>query len=184
VKNGLIAITLITAILAGYSIGFYAGQTFSVQQKVTHFHAVNIIIWRHGVVVYNYTTHNILTTIGARHVRNIFGFDNETQRQVKYVSLSNDTNPDKSWTKLPNEITTDGLARAAGTPSVINSTAFQVVAQWTASGSYTLRCTGLHWNGTAGSDGNLWAVAGFPDATVINGDNIQVTWTVNTPDGQ
>ena len=182
-KTILIAVGLIASIMGAYTLGFYSGQTFGVYQEVKHPHMVNVVIWRSGVVIYNYTTHNILTTIGATHVRDILGFDNRTQRQIIYVSLSSDTSPDKSWTKLPNEITDGGLARTAGTPTVINATAFQVVASWTATGSYTISCTGIHWDGTAGSDGNLFAAAEIPTANVISGDNIQVTWTINTPDG-
>lgn len=182
-KTGLMATVLVAVITATYLIGFLQGQRLAAQQEINFPHIVNVVIRRNGEVVYNYTTHNILTTIGARLVRNILGFDNETQRQVKYIALSSDTNPDKTWTKLPNEYTTGGLERKAGTPSVINATAFQVVAQWTSSTTTTIKCTALHWDGTSGSDNNMWAVASIPDASVIPNDEIQVTWKVNIPDG-
>jgi hypothetical protein len=182
-KTGLTATAIAVVIIAAFAIGFYQGQLLAIQQEVKYPHIVNMVVTRNGTVVYNYTTHNILTTIGARLARNVFGFANETQTQVKYIALSPDTSPSKTWTKLPNEYTTGGLERKAGTPTVVNTTAFQVVASWTSSTTTTIKCTALHWNGTSGSDNNMWAVASIPDASVIPGDNIQVTWTVNTPDG-
>jgi hypothetical protein len=182
-KTGLTATAIALVIIAAFAFGFYQGQLLAVQQTVKYPHMVNFVVIRDGTVVYNYTTHNILTTIGARLARNVFGFANETATQMKYVALSSDTSPDKSWTKLPSEYTTGGLERKAGTPTVVNTTAFQVVASWTSSTTTTIKCTSLHWDGTSGSDNNMWAVASIPDASVISGDNIQVTWTVNTPDG-
>jgi hypothetical protein len=145
---------------------------------------VNVVVIRDGTVVYNYTTHNILVTIGSTYVRNILGFNNVTgQNATKWISLSSDTSPATSWTKLPNEFTTGGLARALATMTVVNSTAFQAQASWTSSTTATITCTGLQWAGEAGSDGNLFAAAEVSSASVISGDNIQVTWTVNTPAG-
>jgi hypothetical protein len=67
--------------------------------------------------------------------------------------------------------------------SVVNETAYQAYATWTATAPNTVKCTGLQVSGVSGSDGNLWAVATVPDATVISGDDVEMTWTVNTPDG-
>jgi hypothetical protein len=181
-KMSLSATAVVAVIVATFFIGLNQGQ-LAVQQEIKYPHIVNFAVTRDGTVVYNYTTHNTLTTIGAHLARNVFGFANETATQVKYVALSSDTSPDKSWTKLPNEYTTGGLERKTGTPSVVNATAFQVVASWTSSTTTTIKCTSLHWDGTSGSDNNMWAVATIADASVISGDNVQVTWTVNTPDG-
>ena len=181
-KMGLTATALVAVITVAFIIGFYQGQLLAVQQEVKYPHMVNFVVRRDGEVIYNYTVHNILTVIGARHARNVYGFDNETLIQVKYISLSSDTSPSATWTILPNELT-GGLARATGTPSVVNGTAFQVVASWTSDQTATIRCTGLHYNSTSLSDNNLWAVATIPDASVISGDDIQVTWTINTPYG-
>ena len=182
-KTGLTATALVAVIVAAFAFGFYQGQLLAVEQEVKYPHMVNMVVTRDGEVVYNYTIHNILTTIGAKHARNVYGFANETQTQVKYIALSSDTSPSKTWTKLPSEYTSGGLERKAGTPTVVNETAFQVVASWTSSTTTTIKCTSLHWDGTSGSDNNMWAVATIPDASVISGDNVQVTWTVNTPDG-
>ena len=180
-KIGL-TFAIVATVLIAFAVGFHQGQELSAtNQTLKLSDIVKITVIRNGGVVYSYTTHNILTTIGARHVRNVYGFANETATQVRYIALSPDTNPNASWTKLPNEYISGGLSRQAGTVTVINSTAFQVQATWTSSTTTTIRCTGLHWSGTAGSDGNLWAVASIPDASVIPNDQIQVTWTVNVP---
>jgi hypothetical protein len=182
-KMGLAAVALIGLIALAFAAGFRQGQLATVQQPIRTSDIVQVTITRDGKVVYSYTTHNLITNIGAKFVRNILGFGNQTATIVKYVALSSDTTPSVTWTKLPNEFTTGGLARASGTVSVVNATAFQVVASWTSSTTATISCTGLHWDGTAGSDGNLFAAAAIPSASVIPGDNIQVTWTVNTPAG-
>jgi hypothetical protein len=183
-KTGLTATGIALVVIAAFAIGFYQGQLLAVQQEVKYPHMVNVVVTRDGTVVYNYTTHNILVTIGSTYVRNILGFNNVTgQNATKWISLSSDTSPTTSWTKLPNEFTTGGLARALATMTVINSTAFQAQASWTSSTTATITCTGLQWAGEAGSDGNLFAAAAVSSASVISGDNIQVTWTVNTPAG-
>lgn len=183
-KLALTSIMLIAVLAVGFSIGYYQGQLLAVQQDVKYPHIVNLVVRRDGAVIYNHTTHNIITTIGAKYVRNILGFNNETsQEATKWISLSDDTSPSASWTKLPSEFTTGGLARASATMTVINATAYQAQASWTATASFTIRCTGLHWSGTAGSDGNLFAVATVPDANVISGDEVTITWIVNIPAG-
>jgi hypothetical protein len=181
---GLTATAIALVVIAAFAFSYDQGQLLAVQQEVNYAHMVNVVVTRDGEVVYNYTTHNILVTIGSTYVRNILGFNNVTgQNATKWISLSSDTTPDISWTKLPNEFTTGGLARASATMTVINSTAYQAQASWTSSTTVTITCTGLQWAGEAGSDGNLFAAATVPSASVISGDNIQVTWTVNTPAG-
>lgn len=183
-KKACLAATALTIVIvaSAYLIGYHQGQN-SIQQKVKLTNIVNFAVIRNGTTVYNYTTHNVLTTIGARLVRNILGFDNETLRQVKYVSLSPDTSPSKTWTKLPNEYTQGGLERKAGTPTVIDATNFQVSAEFVSSISTIVKCTGLHWSGTSGSDGNLWAAAQIPPCTIEPNDRIEVTWIISIPDG-
>ena len=141
---------------------------------------VDIVIFRQDGAIEKYSHDNLVVTIGKRYVRNLLGFNNVTNMNATvYIALSNDASPDASWTKLPNEITGSGLARAEGTATVINSTAYQVQHTFTASATVTVQCTGLHWSSVSNSDGNLFAAATFTQVTLEANDQIQITWTVN-----
>ena len=89
----------------------------------------------------------------------------------------------KTWGKLPNEITGNGLDRETGTPSVVNGTAYQVTYTWTATAAQSVQATGLHWDATDDSDSNMFAAAAISSVSLQANDMLQVTWTVNIPDG-
>lgn len=144
---------------------------------------VSVKAFRDGIVFYEYDDHNLITTIGSKHIRNFLGWANQTNAASINIALSNDASPLATWTKLPGEITTLSLDRAAGTPSVVNATAYQVTYTWTASGAQSIQCTGLHWDVTDDSDGNLFAAASISSVSLQANDQLQVTWTVNIPDG-
>ena len=176
----------ILVILLTFAIGVYTGR------QQSSFHAwsgadpsghVAIKVLRDGDVIYEYETHNLITTIGSTHIRDFLGWANQTNQASIYISLSNDATPLTSWTKLPGEITGSGLARAAGTPSNVNTTAYQVTYTWTATAAQSVQCTGLHWDGTSDSSGNLLAAASISSVSLQANDQLQVTWTVNIPDG-
>ena len=188
-KNKIICIVLV------FMIGFFAGQLANLNSKplgtiqhieMTEVHGYVVVkVWdAEGNLIYEYEQHNIIVTIGSKYIRNILGFNNITNMNATIsISLSNDTAPSTSWTKLPNEYTTLGLDRAEGTASVINATAYQVQHTWTATGEANVSCTGLHWSPVDGSDNNLFAAAEFTQVTLQANYQIQVTWTVNTPSG-
>ena len=178
--------TLIVGILMIFTIGVYVGK----QQPSLHSTAgadpvghVSVKALRDGVIFYEYDDHNLITTIGSKHVRNFLGFANQTNAAIENIALSNDAAPAASWTKLPGEITTLALDRAAGTASTVNATAFQVTYTWTASGAQSIQCTGLHWSVVDDSDNNLFAAASISSVSLQANDQLQVTWTVNIPDG-
>jgi len=185
-KKQIICIVLV------FMIGFFAGQLANLNSKPPtvieaakiHGHVV-VKVWdAEGNLIYEYEQHNIIVTIGSKYIRNILGFNNITNMNATIsISLSNDTAPSTSWTKLPNEYTTLGLDRAEGTASVVNATAYQVQHTWTATGEANVSCTGLHWSPVDGSDNNLFAAAEFAQVTLQVDYQIQVTWTVNTPSG-
>jgi len=177
---------LIVGILMIFTIGVFVGK----QQPSLHSTAgadpvghVSVKALRDGVIFYEYDDHNLITTIGSKHVRNFLGFANQTNAAIENIALSNDAAPAAAWTKLPAEITTLALDRAAGTASVVNATAFQVTYTWTASGAQSIQCTGLHWSVADDSDNNLFAAASISSVSLQANDQLQVTWTVNIPDG-
>ncbi len=175
----------IIAVLLALSIGLFVGR----QQTSMYGEAgadpsghVSIKAYRDGELFYEYEDHNLITTIGSRRIRNFLGWDNETGATI-YLALSNDATPLVGWTKLPGEIIANGLDRATGTPAVVNSTAFTVTYQWTASGTQSVQCTGLQWSVTDDSDNNLFASASISSVSLQANDKLDVTWTVNIPDG-
>lgn len=178
---------MIVALLV-LSIGVYIGR----QSAEASFHGdagpdpaghVSVIGYRDGEVFFEYDEHNLITGNGSKHIRNFLGFANQTNVACIYLSLSNDGAPVKTWGKLPNEITGNGLDRQTGTPSVVNATAYQVTYTWTATAPQSVQATGLHWDSTDDSDGNMFAAAAISSVSLQANDMLQVTWTVNIPDG-
>ncbi len=143
---------------------------------------VSIKAYRDGELFYEYEDHNLITTNGSKRIRNFLGWDNETGATI-HLSLSDDATPLVSWTMLPGEITVNGLDRNTGTPAVVNSTAFTVNYQWTATGTQSVQCTGLNWNAADFTDYNLFAAASISSVSLQANDKLDVTWTVNIPDG-
>ncbi len=175
---------LVLGILLAYTIGLSVGRRESAlygtagADPAGH---VSVKAYRDGELFYEFDEHNLITTIGSTHIRDFMGWANQSNFASIYLSLSNDATPLTSWTKLLGEITGSGLARATGTPTNVNATAYQVT--WTASAAVDVQCTGLHWSATGDSSGNLFAAASISSVSLQANDMLQVTWTVNIPDG-
>jgi hypothetical protein len=177
---------LVLGILLAFTMGLSVGRRESAlygtagADPAGH---VSVKAYRDGVLFYEYDEHNLITTEGSTHIRDFMGWVNETHQACIYLSLSNDVTPLISWVKLPAEITGSGLVRATGTPSAVNATAYQVTYTWTASAPASVQCTGLHWDSTSDSSNNLFAAASISSVSLQANDMLQVTWTVNIPDG-
>jgi hypothetical protein len=178
--------TFILGMILVFAIGVYVGReqpSFEAASGSDPAGHVSVKVWRDGEVIHEYETHNLITTIGSTHLRNFLGWANQTNQASIYLALSNDATPLTSWVDLPGEIIGSGLARATGTPSVVNATAYQVTYTWTATAAQSVQCTGLHWDATVDSPNNLLAAASISSVSLQNNDQLQVTWTVNIPDG-
>lgn len=185
----IVALVLLSSVIA-YWLGLNEGLSFSAESGTGPSGKVTVEGYRDGILFYNYTTHNVIMTIGSTYVRNFFLNDSAIYgpsliNKTDDISLSADVAPVKTWTKLPSEITGSGLARATGdTVSVINSTAYKTEYTWDSiTGSQTVNCTGLHWSPVSDSDGNMLAAASISKVSLIAGDQLKVTWTVHIPDG-
>jgi hypothetical protein len=182
----------VVALVSMLAIGLYAGMSVQIMNMranvgIRHVGVLNTVIWRKGEVIYNYTTHNLLTTIGATYLESwvgLCGTLNTTARNAtQWITLSTDATPLISWTRLANELNNaNGLGRALGACTQINVTCFQVQVTFTATGSQAgIICEGEQWTGVLSSDNNLFAVAPISAASVISGDTILATWTNNFP---
>ncbi len=186
---GLIVL-IFALVLSTFAIAYWLGlnqrPSFSAESRTEPSGRVTVIGSRGGSVFYNYTTHNMIMTIGSTHIRDILGFNNITSPNATIsISLSAETDPTplKTWNKLPSEITATNLNRTSGTAAVINKTAYKVEFTWTASVSEKVNCTGLHWSPVDDSTGNMLAAAEISEVSLIADDQLKVTWTVNIPDG-
>lgn len=173
----LITITFLCASVVGYAL-----HSSSLQRRPKL--RVNVYMLHESVSGKHLEkSGNLITDIGERYVRNILGFDNVTDHNAtKWISLSNDATPLVTWTKLPNEITTDnGFRRALATMTTwMNGTdyAYNASNKFTATGTQQLQCAGANWNPTRDSDNNLFAAATFSQTTFNSGDNCTITWVI------
>ncbi len=178
---------IVIGILLAYTIGISVGRRESAlygtagADPAGH---VSVKAYRDGELFYEFDDHNLITTEGSTHIRDFMGWANATNVASIHLSLSNDAVPLTSWVKLPGEITGSGLVRATGTPTALNATAYSVTYTWTASaGPISVQCTGLHWDSTSDLSNNLLAAASISSVSLQANDMLQVTWTVNIPDG-
>ena len=177
---------LVLGILLAYTIGLSVGRRESALYGTAGADPsghVSVKAYRDGELFYEFDDHNLITTIGSTRIRDFMGWDNQSAGACIYLSLSNDATPLTSWVKLPGEITTSGLDRWTGAPSPVNATAYSVTHTWTASLAASVQCTGLHWDSTDDSSNNLFAAASISSVSLQANDMLQVTWTVNIPDG-
>ena len=189
-KKSLFAVSTVwcmIAILVGfaaYEAGLQNTAMLGSSQPALWKGSVTVRVIRNGRVIYEETSHNVITTIGASRLRDFLGFTNQTgpTNTTTVISLGNEE-VDYTKTKLATEITGNGLARANGTVTVINATAIQIQHTWTATGAETVNATGLHWDATINSDGNMMAMASISSVSLQANDQLQVTWTVNIPPG-
>jgi len=128
--------------------------------------------------------HNLLVNQGKDYILELMsGIDQVGATPgtdyAKYISLStNSTAPDASWTVIPDEITSGGLERAAGTCTRNTVGNWTCEHTFTATTSFTgVQLTGLNWNGTAGAH-SLVAAAQFSAVNLEADDQLQIKWTI------
>jgi len=119
----------------------------------------------------------VLTDIGKDWIEDQLG-DSPSADPAKWISLSNDSSsPSSTWTQIPNELTSDGLTRTAGTYSSLGTGQWKIEYQFTATGTVNdVQLTGLNW--AASGDNNLLCADTFTAVTLNNGDKLTVTWTI------
>jgi len=118
----------------------------------------------------------VLTTIGKNWIEGSMG--NAVGTTVAdWISLStNTTAPNAAWTEIPQEITTGGLARAAGAYASTGVGVWTITYQFTASASHTdVQLCGFQYGATG--DGNLLWADTFAACSLASGDKITVTGT-------
>jgi hypothetical protein len=118
---------------------------------------------------------NLVTNAGVDWLKGLMA--NGGSGQALYIALTATAiTPAAADTSLSGEITSNGLARAAGTYTAGSTGVFTVANTFTATGAQTVASAGLL---TAVSAGTLFAeVALSSSASLASGDTLQITWTV------
>jgi hypothetical protein len=101
---------------------------------------------------------------------------------ANYIAVTNTASytPAAGDTTLSGEQTTNGLARAAGTFALNSGSAFYTLAKtFTYTGGSPITLTGAAMFNAASAGTMPFAAAFSATATLVNGDQITPTWTVN-----
>jgi hypothetical protein len=168
----------IIGLMLGICAGYYAA--LMVYQHRSPKATVNVFVFKEtaeGIELLS--SGNVITDIGEDYVRDALSAGG-TINQTKWISLSNDASPVQTWTKLPNELTNLGFARALGTVTQWTSGtdyAYNVTKKFTATGAVTAQCAGLQWNDVL-SDNNLFACAAFTQTVFAANDNCTIVWMI------
>jgi hypothetical protein len=175
---------VVIAIIVSVTIGFYFGQTIQRNAYLTvdvgtHSFHVTAYIQRVGdaePIFWSYHA-GVLTTIGKNWIEDQLG-DSPSVDPTKWISLSTSASaPSAAWTQIPTEITTGGLARAAGTYASTGDGIWTISYQFTASETHTaVQLVGFQWAITP-LDGDLaWSDTITP-VTLNSGDKLTITGT-------
>jgi hypothetical protein len=157
----------------------FPASSFQIRDSVTP-RLPNMVhlVARHanGTVFYNQTVHNLRTNAGINWQFNQMA--GTTAAVCNYIALSNSgATPAAGDTALASEITTNGLARANGTPShTANATSYTLAYTFTATGTQSVQNAGMF---NASSSGSLCFENTFSQVNMNSGDTLAVTWTVN-----
>jgi len=138
-----------------------------------------------GVQTLSYETHNLITLIGARQMRDrMYGNATLPLNSTSVIGLSNEAALTNTATKFASEVTTNGFARANGTlAGWWNTTgngnyAWNVTKMFTATGTQQLQQAGLFWTLTPTADYDLFACAMFTQTTFNLNDNLTIVWVI------
>jgi hypothetical protein len=136
------------------------------------------IVARHadGTIFYDKWVHNLRTNAGINWQYNQMA--GTTAAVCTYIALSNDAgSPNAADTAVASEITSNGLARANGTPThTSNATSYTLAYTFTATGTQSAQKAGVLNNS---SGGTLCFENTFTQVSLASGDTLAVTWTIN-----
>lgn len=165
-----------------------AGESIKVGPNM-----VNVKVWRAGCLpvkstaclALDYTSHNLKTTGGIDFLSNVISTTGTQPAVAKFLALSTDATAPAAGDcaagsvacTLTSEVTTNGLARIAGTYAHTNGTStYTLTNTWTATGTVTSVQKAAVFN--AVSSGTMVFENTFTAVTLNVNDTIQVTWTI------
>ena len=119
----------------------------------------------------------VVTTIGKNWVEDQLG-DSPSTDPAEWISVSSSSDaPSSAWTEIPDEISSGGLFRGAGTYASTGDGTWTIEYEFTASATHIdVQLTGLQY-GSSG-DNNLLVSDTFAVVTLNDLDTLTVTWTI------
>lgn len=135
--------------------------------------------WRDGTLLAQEYGAGTLTTIGKNFIEWQISGNTTAQRALYCADSNNASAPSAAWTKLPNEITANGLDRQTGAYTSTGDGTWNVSVTKLVTGTQATQLWGLHWIVTDDSDNNLLAADSGPEQkNCENGDTLKETWQV------
>ncbi|PSG99789.1 MAG: hypothetical protein BRC28_02845 [Nanohaloarchaea archaeon SW_4_43_9] len=186
----LLSLGLVVSFGAGVALDDGVTEDRTSAQDSSQWEGVYTVeVERDGEVVYREKEHNILTDQGANWIRSQISANNGVSgdtTEAEHISVGNESAPSAGDTVLPGEIQDHGLSRTTGTTDVFGTGEFQVQntfqANLTDGQELVVNTTGLNYEGIAGSN-SLVSGGSFPDANLLDGDQLTVTHNVTIQDG-
>jgi hypothetical protein len=159
------------------SVARQAGYHRGLVEGAARPHYVHVVA-RHkdGTVFYDQWFHNLRTNAGINWQYNQMA--GTTAAVCTYFALSNDSGtPAATDTAVASEITTNGLARANATAAhTSNATSYTLSYTFTATGTQSAQKIGVL---NASSGGTLCFENTFTQVSMVSGDTLAVTYTIN-----
>ena len=174
ISRTLFAVVLAACIVSSFAVGYYLSPSGSSGGHQPQRIGANVYVTIETPMgIQAVPIENVITTIGLQQAATRFRVSG-TYTACQYISIGNAT-ASASLTKLTTEYT-----RAQGTVSSLwtynGNPAFNVTKKFTFTGTVTLNAAGIHWDGTANSDNNMYACANFQQTTFQNNWNLTITW--------
>lgn len=176
-RDALIAFTVL---MCGFLVISNSVRIYTIEKEETiyldalrfEFHC----IWKHyrgGKLIMEYHHPATLTTLGMNWIEDQLG-DSPSTDPAKWIGNSNSTDsPSAAWEVLPDEITTDGLERKAGTYANVGDGQWNITAVFSVTGTNSTQLAGLYY---AASGDYLLAADQMLIANMNSGDTLTVTF--------
>jgi hypothetical protein len=186
----LLSLGLVVSFGAGVAIDDGATADRTSAQDSSQWEGVYTVeVERDGEVVYREKEHNILTNQGQNWIRSQISASDDIGTdgdEAQHISVGNQSAPVATDTVLPGEIQNFNLERTQGDTTTFGDGEFQVQNTFTANlgedQQLIVNTTGLNYDGTPGAD-TLVSGGEFPDANLLDGDQLTVTHNVTINDG-
>lgn len=174
-KKILLPIVALIAVACIFSLSFEVPQEVSYTTEFGVEIHVSMWHWRDGVLL-DYSHHaGVLTDLGANWIEDQIGDSPDTD-PAKWIAVSNDAgSPAADWIVIPNEITTGGMGRAAGTYADDGTGQWNITKTFSPTGTGSCQLTGLYW---AVTGDYLLCADTFTQINYESGDTVQIRWTI------
>jgi len=192
----LIAVIMAVSLLAGIMLTSQSVPTVKVEvasqtSGITGTATLTVYSPNHQIISSSTSKTDPLTNTGSSYIISMIANTSVSTKAV-YLTLSTDASPLVTWTKLPNELTTNGLGKSTAitptygwcTTASGQSQYMLVTFTWSSiTGTQAgIICIGLGYIASASANDLVCALA-ITSASVIAGDSLQGTVNMTCPCG-